>query len=290
MLKENRMSGTIYLLNRWGINRRRSLILSLWVVGLLVFSNILPAVVYGEMTPEQIVAKAENVNAGLDQQSKLTFTIRETGGDERKVVLRRYWKDYPDDPSLDSKVLVFHEYPPDAKGTAFMVWTYKAAAHKPEDMWIYLPILRKVQKLPEHPDEIFSGSNLKPADMVRRDATLDKHKLLREETIENQQYFVIESTPKEKSPNYNYGKVVRWIKKNDFLKERVDYYSEDGTLLKTQMINWKKVKNASIWEKVVITNVKTGVKTILSISDVEIDKGLNDKAFTERVMSTGKVR
>lgn len=255
----------------------------------LMLSGILPSSGYGEMTAEQIVEKAEGVYAGQDQQSKLTFTIRETDGAERKVVLRRYWKNY-DDTAIDSKVLVFHEYPPDAKGTAFMVWTYKASAHKPEDMWIYLPILRKVQKLPEHPDEIFSGANLKPADMVRRDATLDKHKLLREETIENQQYYVIESTPKERNSTYNYGKVVRWIKKNNFLKERVHYYSEDGTLLKTQDINWKHVKNASVWEKVVIKNVKTGVQTILSISDVEIDKGLDDKAFSERTMNAGKVR
>ncbi|MDD5434135.1 MAG: outer membrane lipoprotein-sorting protein [Nitrospira sp.] len=286
MVTENRMLRLVP-----EVNRRHSLFLIIGVfIGLMLFSGALPYKGYGEMTPEQIVAKAEDVYAGQDQQSKLTFTIRETDGAERKVVLRRYWKDYKDDPSVDSKVLVFHEYPPDAKGTAFMVWTYKTSAHKPEDMWIYLPILRKVQKLPEHPDEIFSGANLKPADMVRRDANLDKHKLLREETIENQQYYVIESTPKEVNSNYNYGKVVRWIKKNDFQKERVHYYSEDGTLLKTQDINWKHVKNASIWEKVVIKNVKTGVQTILSISDVEIDKGLNDKAFSERVMSTGKVR
>lgn len=286
MLIKNKMASVIP-----EVTRKYKLVLGIGMfVFVLMLSGILPSSGYGEMTAEQIVEKSEDVNAGQDHQSKLTFTIRENDGAERKVVLKRYWKDYSADPAIDSKVLVFHEYPPDAKGTAFMVWTYKASAHKPEDMWIYLPILRKVQKLPEHPDEIFSGSNLKPADMVRRDATLDRHKLLREETIEKQQYYVIESTPKERNGNYNYGKVVRWIKKNDFLKERVDYYAEDGTLLKTQLINWKHVKNAYIWEKVVIKNVKTGVQTILSISDVEIDKGVNDNAFSERTMTSGRVK
>jgi outer membrane lipoprotein-sorting protein len=262
-----------------------------WIfIGLLGLTVMAPSAGYGEMTADQIMSKSEDLYPGMDQQSKLTFTIREPDGGERKVVLRRYWKNYPQDTNIDSKVLVFHEYPPDTTGTSFMVWTYKTSKHKPEDLWIYLPILRKVQKLPEHPDEIFSGSNLKPADMIPRDVSLDRHKLLREETIENQQYYVVESTPKENNPNYNYSKVVKWIKKDDFLKERIDYYSTDGALLKTQLITWKQVKNAHVWEKVVITNAKTGVQTILNISDTEIDTGLNDKIFSERTMSSGKVR
>lgn len=267
------------------------LFLYMWMlISLLGLAVITPSAGYGELTAEQIVSKSEDVYPGMDQQSKLTFTIRESDGAERKVVLRRYWKNYPGDADIDSKVLVFHEYPPDAKGTAFMVWTYKASTHRPEDLWIYLPILRKVQKLPEHPDEIFSGSNLKPADMIPRDVNLDRHRLLREETIENQQYYVIESVPKENNPNYNYGKVIKWINKNNFLKERIDYYAADGTLLKTQLITWKHIKNAKVWEKVIITNARTGIQTILSISDIEVDKGLNDRVFTERTMSSGKVR
>lgn len=265
--------------------------LGLWMfLALSGLAITIPSEGFSQLTAEQIVEKSEDVNPGTDQQSKLTFIIKEPDGAERKVVLRRYWKNYAGDGDVDSKVLVFHEYPPDTKGTSFMVWTYKVLTNRPEDMWIYLPILRKVQKLPEHPDEIFSGSNLKPADMIPRDVSLDKHKLLREETIEKQQYYVIESTPKEKNPNYNYGKVAKWINKNNFLKERIDYYTTDGSLLKTQLITWTHIKDAYVWEKVVLTNVKTGIQTILSISDIEVDKGLDDRAFTERTMSTGKVR
>lgn len=255
-----------------------------------LFSVTTPSLTYGELTVDQIVEKSEDVYPGTDQQSKLTFIIREADGAERKVVLRRYWKNYQKESEYDSKVLVFNEYPPDTKGTAFMVWTYNSSTQKPEELWIYLPILRKVQKLPEHPDEIFSGANLKPADMIPRDVSLDKHKLLREETIENQQYYVIESTPKVKTQSYSYGKVVKWIKKNDFLKERIDYYDAEGTMLKKQLISWKKIKDAYVWEKVVLTNVKTDVQTILNISDVEINTGLTDASFTERSMSSGRVR
>lgn len=268
--------------------KKGKIFLCMWMfIGLSGVAAITPSAGYGQMTAEQIIGRSEDVNPGMDQQSKLTFVIKEPDGAERKVVLRRYWKNYGGDADVDSKVLVFHEYPPDMKGQAFMVWTYKALTRRPEDMWIYLPILRKAQKLPVHPDEIFSGSNLKPADMIPRDVSLDKHRLLREETIEKQQYYVIESNPKENSPNYNYSKVIKWINKNNFLKERLDYYATDGTLLKTQLITWTHIKDAYVWEKVIITNVKTGIQTILSISDIEVDKGLDDRVFTERTMSTG---
>ncbi len=152
--------------------KRGALFLGFWLlVSISALSVTTPSTAYGELTADQIAAKSEDVHPGSDQQSKLTFIIREADGAERKVVLRRYWKNYLKDSDMDSKVLVFHEYPPDAKGTAFMVWTYKTSSQKSEDLWIYLPILRKVQKLPEHPDEIFSGANLKPSDMIPRDVS-----------------------------------------------------------------------------------------------------------------------
>ena len=61
-------------------------------------------------------------------------------------------------------------------------------------------------------------------------------------------------------------------------------------MLKKQLITWKKVKDAYVWEKVVLTNIKTDVQTILNISDVEINTGLTDASFTERTMSSGRVK
>lgn len=205
------------------------------------------------------------------------------------MVLRRYWKNYPEDPRLDSKVLVFYEYPPESRGTAFMVWTYKVSTGKPEDMWLYLPLLRKVQKVPVHPDEIFSGANLRPADMLPRPPELDSHRLLREETIENQAYYVIESVPKRFSPHYPYSKVIKWISKDRLLKERIDYFDRKGHPLKRQIITWKRVGKAWTWEKVILENLQNGVQTRLSISEIRINTGIPDRIFTRRTMQSGRV-
>jgi hypothetical protein len=98
---------------------------------------------------------------------------------------------------------------------------------------------------------------------------------------------MIESTPIKSDPAYQYGKVIKWITKDTSLKERVDFYDLAGKLLKTQYITWKPVKDAWVWEKVVINNAQTGTETYLSINDIKTDTGLHDSFFSERTMKKG---
>ena len=91
---------------------------------------------YGELTSDQIAAKSEDVHPGSDQQSKLTFIIRRLMGQRGKY--------YGATGKLSKESILTPRYLystniPDTKGTAFMVWTYKASPQqKPEDLWIYL--------------------------------------------------------------------------------------------------------------------------------------------------------
>jgi len=235
-----------------------------------------------------IIQKSEDVYPGQDQTAKLTFTIKESDGSERKSVLRRYWKNYHGQNGLDFKALVFNEYPPDAKGSSFMLWNYDPHSGKPPDRWLYIPILNKVNKLTNNTETGgVAGSDLQPQDMVSRPVEVDEHRLVGEETIGRREYYVVESLPKKVDPSYPYSKLVKWITKDTFLKEKIDYYDLRGKLLKRQVITWKPMKEAWVWEKVVITNSQTGVETYLSINDIKTDVGLKDTFFTERTMRQG---
>ncbi len=239
------------------------------------------------LTVEEIVKRSEEVHPGKDHASKLTFTIRDQDGHERKEVLRRFWKGYSGKGDLDFKLIVFNEYPPDKKGNAFLEWAYKPGSGKEPDRKFYLKFLNAVNKVPKGSDEGFASSDLKPSEMAPRPVELDRHKMLKEEVIESRSYYVIESDPKKHDSSYPYGKVVKWITKNDFLKEKLQYYNLDGNLFKEQTITWKKIKDAWVWEKVVTTNVQTKAQTFLTISDIKVDSGLSDDLFTERSMRRG---
>jgi outer membrane lipoprotein-sorting protein len=238
------------------------------------------------LTAGEIVEKAEKF-PGNDQRSKITFKIREKDGTERKLVSVRFWKNYQGKNGLDSKTLIFNEYPPDQRGSAFMSWSYRAEAGKPDEQWIYIPFIRKVTRIPGKGDESFQGSDLKASDMTPREVNLDRHSLVREETIENKDYYVIKSSPKQNDPNYPYSKVVKWITKDNFLKERLDYYDENEILVKKQHISWKQVGKVWVWEKVVMTNSVNSNQTVLTFSDIRIGTGLSDNLFSERSMKAG---
>jgi len=265
----------------------RFLKFSLWVAVPVFLFN--PWTALGQedsLTAGEIVEKAEKF-PGNDQRSKITFKISEKDGTERKMVAVRFWKNYQGKNGIDSKTLIFNEYPPDQRGSVFMSWSYRAGAGKPDEQWIYIPFIRKVQKIPGKGDESFQGSDLKASDMTPREVSLDRHTLVREETIENKDYYVIKSKPKRNDPSYPYSRVVKWITKDNFLKERLDYYDKNETLVKKQHISWKQVGKVWVWEKVVMINPVHSTQTVLTFSDIRIGTGLSDNIFSERSMKAG---
>jgi hypothetical protein len=239
------------------------------------------------ITGREIINKAENINPGSDQRSKLTFHFKEKDGSERKMIMQRFWKNYRGENGVDSKVMIFQEYPPESKGSGFMGWFYRTGPKKSE-AWLYIPVLRKVIQLPDsNNDEAFQGSDLRPGDMAVRNVEEDTHTFLGEETLDGKSYYMVESVPKKKDPLYQYGKVVKWISKDLFLKDKVDFYDETGKLFKKQTISWKKQDNAWVWDKVTTVNVQTGVETHLDVSDIKIDTGIQDSHYSERNLKGG---
>ena len=247
----------------------------------------LPPDLNSGITGKEIVTKSENINPGSDQSSKLTFHFREKDGSERKMVMLRFWKNYRGENGLDSKVMIFQEYPPESRGSGFMGWFYRAGPKKSES-WLYIPVLRKVIQLPDsNNDEAFQGSDLRPGDMAVRSVDEDVHTFIGEEKIDDREHYIVESVPKVKDPLYKYGRVVKWISKDLFLKDRVEYFDESGKLFKTQVIKWSKMKDAWVWSRVETRNVQTGVETTLDVSDIRIDSGLQDAIYSDRSLKGG---
>jgi hypothetical protein len=92
----------------------------------------------------QFIAESNKVYGGKDQQSKLTFIIKESEGEERKLIMRRAWKNYNGEKGIDSKVIIFQEYPPETNGSSFMGWFYRPSSGKKNEAWLYIPLLKKI--------------------------------------------------------------------------------------------------------------------------------------------------
>jgi hypothetical protein len=240
-----------------------------------------------------IVQNCDYKNPGQDQRSKLTITLKDKDSNERTNIYLRLWKDYKGQDSIADKMVLFTEYPPDAKGAGFMRWAFTSETGKNADQWIYLPVLRKSRRVSiRDPGDSFLGSDLTYADISGRGVDQDEHKFIKIDEHDGNPYYMVESTPKEQ--NALYSRRVSWfLKSADWegcVKSAVLYYDPKGELLKKQSLTWQKVNDAWLWKKVEVQNVQTQHLSVFQIDDAEVNVGLNDDIFTERTLAKGYSR
>jgi outer membrane lipoprotein-sorting protein len=233
------------------------------------------------LSGKQIIEKVYNRPAGDDQTSDLTMTLINKSGDQRVRKIKQFTKDLGD----VEKSIMFFFSPADVKNTSFMNWTYDS--DKSDDQWIYLPALKKTKRISsDSKSDYFMGSDFTYDDLGDRKLEDDTHKLLREETMDGKECYVVESVSKDE--DYMYSKTVVWVNKSNFIGVKKEFYDEDEDLLKTLTI--KEVEKISeIW---VITNsemknVQKNHRTTIILSKIQINTGISDSKFTERMMMRG---
>jgi len=258
---------------------------------LVVFTGVmLPA--YADepqrLSARDIVKYCNYKNPGNDQRSRLTITLRDKDGNEKKNVYRRLWKNYKGNDGIDDKMVLFTEFPPDAEGVGFMRWAYTSNADKNADQWIYLPTLKKIRRVSvRDPGDSFLGSDLTYFDISGRSIDADEYKIIKTDRNGENDIIVVESTPKADSASL-YSRVDSYFVKgvNDnwdsCVKRQTDFFDKKDQPLKQQVIKWQKVKDAWVWDEMQVRNVQTGHSSVFNITDVEINVGLDDEIFSER--------
>ena len=243
-----------------------------------------------DVSGAEVVTHCEYKNAGEDNVSTLEIVLMDKDGKERKNVYQRLWKKGDGKSGVLDKMVLYTEFPPDAKGNGFMRWGYKAEEGKPADQWLYLPQSRKVRRVSvRDPGDSFLGSDFTYGDMDDRAVSADDHTLVKVDNIQGRAYYVIESVPKES--NALYSKRVSWyLKAADWEgchRVRTQYYDRQGMLLKNARLSWQTESGSWAWDKVFVENVQNGHKSLFVVTDVNFNVGLKDREFTERALKRG---
>jgi len=243
-----------------------------------------------QMSGTEIVEQCNYKYPGNDQRSRLSILLKDKNGSEKKKVFLRLWKNYHGSEGIVDKMMLFTEFPPDAKGAAFMRWAFDPETGKNADQWIYLPVLRKIRRVSiRDQGDSFMGSDLTYSDISLRKLDQDEHRFLGVERRDGKEFYIIESVPKEKKPLYS--KRISWFSKGSdwegCVKSRIDYYDLKGDLLKEQYIKWQTVDNAWVWKTVYVKSKQTGHSSRFLVDNVEIDVGLKDSVFSDRVLRRG---
>jgi outer membrane lipoprotein-sorting protein len=130
------------------------------------------------------------------------------------------------------------------------------------------------------------GSDFTYDDLGDRHPMDDTHTILREEVMGGKETIVIESIPKDEE--YMYSRTVTWVMKDTWIGLKKEFYDEDDDLLKILTVDAQKsFGDVIILTKVKMHNIQRNQFTIMEFSNVEIDKGIPNNKFSERMMKRG---
>lgn len=248
------------------------------ITGALVISQ---NVVSQDLTASEIVYNSYNLPTGEDQTSNLKMSLINRDGDTRVRQIKQFNKEMGE---MEKSIMYFIS-PADVKNTSFMNWTYDS--DKNDDQWIYLPAIRKIKRISsDSKSDYFMGSDFTYDDLGDRKVEQDDHTILGEETINGNNYYIIQSIPKD--DEYMYSRTVTWINKDNFVGLKKEFYDEDNELLKTLSVDkTETIDGLIIITKSVMENVQKNHKTIMELSNIELNTGIPDSKFTDRMMMRG---
>jgi len=230
----------------------------------------------------EVIQNVYNRPTGNDMTGNLIMTIENSRGNQRVRKIKQFVKTVKN----GEKKIMYFLSPADVKNTSFMTWSYDDAS-KSDDQWIYLPALKKVKRISsDSKGDYFMGSDFTYDDLGDRHPMDDTHTILREEVLNGKETIVIESVPKDEE--YMYARTVTWVIKDSWIGLKKEFYDEDDDLLKILTVEQEKsFGDVIILTKVKMHNMQKNQFTIMEFSDVQIDKGIQNNKFSERMMKRG---
>jgi outer membrane lipoprotein-sorting protein len=218
----------------------------------------------------------------VSSRSRMVITAKNGSTSER--VIDQYSKD---DAQDNSRIVIVFQQPATVRGTRFLT-IEKTGGGK--DQWIYLPSLAKVRRIAASEGSGgFMGTDMSYDDLsaTSRKADDDDHTLLREETYNGADCYVIQSVPKDSS--YQYGKMVLWIDKATLVNYKVEMHDRGGTLVKTmESSGFHDVQGYLTPAQIKVSTLAAGTFTTVYTDIIKYGDNVPESVFTTRYLETGR--
>lgn len=233
-----------------------------------------------------IMIKNFSISRVEDSVFEATFTLVSKQGNERIRKTVGSTKLQPN--GLDQMRITRFISPPDVKGTSTLV---VERAEKDDDIWIYLPALKKVRRLvSNNKKDSFLGTDFSYADVIGYPVSNWSYSLVREEAVDGEACYVISAVPKTDivKTDSGYSKRVDWVRKSNFVTVKSEFWDESGQPLKTatfgdiRMVDQK----AGKWQamRLEANNTQTGHRTVIQFDSFKVNQKVDEQIFTTRHM------
>jgi outer membrane lipoprotein-sorting protein len=154
------------------------------------------------------------------------------------------------------------------------------------EIWNWVPSIERVIKIPPSMMlQPWMGSNFTNDDLVRESSIVEDytHEIVGEETISGYACHKIRLLPKEEA-GVVWGKLLMWISKEGYLELKIEYFDEDGELVK--YMTGSEIKEMggrtlpSRWEMNPVDD--PGEKTVLEYREMAFDVDLKPSFFSQQ--------
>lgn len=259
---------------------------------LILLFLLLPLPGWGEEARlEEILEKVRRLNNAIeDETARVDFRTISEEGAEKKSVHRLYWKNLHGKGGLISKFMLLTISPLNLRGEGFLVW--EGLELKDSKGWLYLPELRQVRRIDllshsgHHHTDSESESDLLFGEMANMLTGPGERRIVREEIIQGESFLVIEEDSRSD------GLAIKhrlWVLPRNGTIRKIEHLSAQGNLLKTQWIEWQEVNGVWLWKRTEALPNRSHRKTIVELTDVQVNTGLSENLFTDNSLRSGRI-
>jgi len=225
-----------------------------------------------------------------DSVSEATIKLVNKNGDAR--TRKTYGVTKLETNGIDTKRMTRFLSPADIRNTVTVLIEH---ADRDDEIWIYLPALKKVRRLAAaNKKDSWAGTDLSYGDVIGYKVQDWNHALTRTDTLDGRRVYVVESTPKtpETAAHSGYSKRVNWIDTESFVAAKTELYDASGQLAKTVVAaDVRKLEGKKGgWQPmhVMVRQHHTGHQTLIDFDRFAIGQGVRDEFFTPRYMEKEK--
>lgn len=260
---------------------------TMFVIGLVTV--IIAQTAYAQLSGRDIMLKVDERGEVKTEYNKTKMTLINKKGKTRVRDVVRYEKSYDGEKGIDSKSLIFFEYPSDIRGTGLLLWSYVDVG-KEDDRWLYLPALKKIRRIAgESKNDYFMGTDFTYDDMGGRNVDDDTHKLLGKEILDGVECYKIESVPVDKDDQYS--KKIAWVIPDKWITAKVEFYDKNEKLQKALTISdIRKVDKIWTPHLLFMDNLRKKHQTKIEIIEVRFNSEMKDQIFTTTTLQRGRVQ
>lgn len=270
--------------------RKLAHIFSITAVTILVVASPHAVSEGSALTAAEVMKKVDDRYTGDTSYSEAVLTLIDKKERQRVRNLTLFGQDKPD----VEKAVIFFLTPADVKGTAYMSFDWEDES-KEDDSWLYLPALQKIKRIASTDESgSFMGSDFSYTDINGTDYSDFTYTMEKEtEVVDGHECWVIISEPKNESviDKTGYTRSKSWVRKDIFITikgiidvkrgKRVKYFSVKDI----EEIDG--IWTAKTLQMITTRNNKKEHASVLTITNVQYNKGVDEEIFTTQAMQRG---